>query len=341
MIWKLLQAIYDPGIPFPADSKIFDAALYDIEYFHIAPPFYQLLKQQGKLASTPVPFQKRLKTIFDETTALNVYIQYENERIFKAFEASGISVIPMKGVNFASKYFGHIGARCTSDIDLLVQAADLSRAEACIRSLGFTCGERQIRSHFHRSFSKPLTGSLPPLTVELHWGLLMEGTSNFSIEQFWRDAIPLEPYSLVLELSDYHTFYMICLHGWKHALNSPKYLIDIVQLLHICSDRIDYGRLFRDAAAHQTYKRISSTLSIIYRQFPFLEARKPLPLPQRRGDWWSYDAIRGKRNRSFMLYIRFLQYQWCDFDHTRHSVAASIHYLEPQLMKRKGVRKNG
>ena len=338
MIWKLLQAIYDPSVPFPTDSNIFDEALADIEYFHIAPPFYQLLMQQGKLASTPVSFQNRLKKKFDETVALNVYIQYENDRIFKAFEACGISVIPMKGVMFATKYFGHIGARATSDIDLLVQAADLSRAEACIRSLGFTSEERPIRSHFHRSFSKPLTGSLPPLTVELHRDLLMDGTSNFSVETLWQDAVPLEPYSRVMELSDYHTFYMICLHGWKHALNSMKYLIDIVQLLHVCSDRIDYDRLLRDAASHQTYKRICSTLSIVYRQFPFLEHRKPLPLPQRRGDWWSYGAIRGKRNRSLMLYFRFLQYQWFDFDTSRHSFAASIHYLEPHFMKRREVK---
>jgi len=338
MIWKLLQAIYDSRIPFPAEPRLFDAALDDIEHFHIAPQLYQLLKQQGKLASTPLSFQNRLKTKFDETLALNVYIQYENERIFKAFDAAGITVIPMKGVTFATKYFGHLGARGTSDIDLLVQPTDLGRAEACIRSLGFACEARHIRAHFHRGFSKPLTGSLPPLTVELHWGLLMDGTSNFSVETLWQDAVPLAPYSKVMELSDYHTFYMICLHGWKHALNSLKYLIDIVQLLHVCSDRIDYDRLLRDAASHQTYKRISSTLSIIYRQFPFLERLKPLPLPHRRGEWWSYDAIRRKQKRSFMQYVRFLQYQWFEFDVSRHRFAAFIHYFEPLLMNRRGVK---
>ncbi|MCA0756744.1 nucleotidyltransferase family protein [Paenibacillus sp. N4] len=339
MIWKLLQAVYDPNAPFPVDPGIFEAALADIEYFHISPQLYQLLKQQGKLESLPVTFRNRLKSKYDEALALNVYIQYENERIFKAFEAAGISVIPIKGVLFANKYFGHIGARSTSDIDLLIQPADMSRAEAIVRSLGFTNAEPQIRSHFHRSLSKPLPAPLPSLTVELHWDLLMAGTSAFGIGDFWRDALPLEPYSRVMELSEYHTFYMICLHGWKHGLNSLKYLIDIVQLIHVKGDDLPFDTLLRDAASHRTYKRICSTLSIVYRQFPFLERRKPLPLPasRRSGEWWSYDSIRGTEKRSFKRYVRLLQFQWFDFDKPWHGIAASVHYLEPSLRNRKGV----
>jgi hypothetical protein len=333
MIWKLLHAIYDTNAPLPIDSETLGTALDDIEYFHVAPQFYQLLKRQGKLDTMPILFQERLKVKYDETVLLNVYIRYENEQIIKALEASGIPVIPIKGTHFAAKYFGHIGARSTSDIDLLLQPPDLSRAVDCIRALGFTYQERKIRSHFHVSFSKPSPGLRHSLTVELQWGLLMEGTSKFNVEELWRDAVPLKPYNHVMELSEYHTFYMICLHGWKHGLNSLKYLIDIVQLIQVSGDQIDYDRLFRDAGSHQTYRRLSSTLSVIYRQFPYLENQKPLVLPKRRGDWWDYDALRGKQQQSLKRYVRFLQYQCFDFDSPRHSFTALIHYVESLLNK--------
>lgn len=338
MIWKLLQAIYDTSVPIPSEPEHLEQVLNDITYFHIAPQVYQLLKQQEKLGCLPSAFRDRLKLKYDETVRTNLYIQYENERILRAFEASGIPVIPLKGVYFAKKYFGHIGARATSDIDLLLEESDMKRAEACIRELGFTCEEQQIRAHFHRSYSKPITGTLHSLAIELHWGLLMRGTSRLDIAPFWQEAVPLKPYKQVMELSDYHQFYMICLHGWKHGLNSPKYLLDIVQLLEVSGDRICFDRLLREASIHRTNKRIASTLSIVYRQFPYLEESKPLHLPKRRGNWWYYDAIRGNKKNAFQRYSRFLQYQWLDFDLPSHSLAASIHYLESLVMFRKGVR---
>ncbi|MBC8080491.1 MAG: nucleotidyltransferase family protein [Gorillibacterium sp.] len=341
MIWNLLHAIYDPGSPMPTEPNTLQTIQEDIEYFHIEPQLYHLLKQQNKLEDIPLAFRNQLKVKYDETMLLNLYIQYENEKIFKAFDDSSITVIPLKGVHLATKYFGHIGARGTSDIDLLVKAAELAQAEECIRSLGFTWEEENIRSHFHHSFSKPIVGSTHPLTVELHWGLLMEGTSRFNVEELWREALPMKPYSHVMELSDYHTFYMICLHGWKHGFDSVKYFIDIIQLITVCRDRIDYDRLFRDSVAHQTYKRISSTLSIVYRQFPYLESHKPLILSKRTGHWWNYAAIRGKQKRSLTRYLRFLQYHFLEYDLPSHSFVASILYLEPILMQRREVKTNG
>ncbi|WP_274650951.1 nucleotidyltransferase family protein [Paenibacillus humicola] len=341
MVWKLLHALYNEKAPFPVDSETLDASLDDIGYFRLEPQVYRLLSTQNKLERLPDAHRERLKTKFDESVMLNVYIQFETERLFHAFESRGIDVIPLKGVRFAAKYFGHIGARSTSDIDLLIRPGDADRAADCVRALGFACEEPYIRGHFHAGFSKPLPGRRQPLTVELQWDLLMDGTSNFKPEPMWRDALPLKPYKHVLELSEYHTFYMICLHGWKHGLDSLKYLIDIVQLIRVIGERIDYGELFEDAKAHRTYRRLASTLSVVYRQFPFLEERKPLDLPKRGGTWWCYESIRGKRTASWMRYVRFVRYQWFDFDSPVHGFTASIQYLESLLKKPKGGEYHG
>ena len=93
-----------------------------------------------------------------------------------------------------------------------------------------------------------------PLTVELHWNIVKENTANFQIEEMWNDSSTIEGYQHVRELSDLHTFYMICLHGWRHNLDSLKYFIDIIQLIIHLGDKIDYDELEKMTARHQTKK---------------------------------------------------------------------------------------
>jgi len=335
MIWKLFQAIYNDA-PLPTSAEELEIILEDAEFFHIEPQLYQLLADRRLLGHLPEAAQRRLKAQFSETCALNLFIQHENDRLMRQFDNAGIAVIPLKGVRFAIRYFGHLGARATTDIDLLVQPEDLPRAEEIIRRLGFTTEEREIRSHYHRSYSRPLNHSPHPLTVELHWGLLMEGTSRFNTEELWQEAHVLAPYRHVLELSDYHNFYMICLHGWKHGMDSLKYLLDIVQMVEVHEGRIDYERLHRDGITHLTYKRLCSVLSIVKRQFPYLDNLQPNKFPLNRGTWWNYQAIRYTQKRSLSRYLRFLQYLFLEYDRPGHSLTASRHYWEPMVTHERG-----
>lgn len=126
--------------------------------------------------------------------------------------------------------------------------------------------QKGISSHFHYRFNKELPGSQVPLTVELHWDLVRKNTAELDINDFWNQAIPIEQSQYVKELSDDHTFYMICFHGWRHNLQSLKYFLDIIQMIHILGGKLNYHALFKDAAAHKTLKRIVRTLSIVYRR---------------------------------------------------------------------------
>ncbi|MGO4276912.1 nucleotidyltransferase family protein, partial [Paenibacillus sp. TAF58] len=137
-------------------------------------------------------------------------------------------------------------------------------AIACVKLLGYTVEQERTPSHFHWSFSKLLPYSSIPLTVELHWDLLIEKTSNLKISEFWEQAAPLASFQFVKELSEYHTFYMICLHGWSHYMDSPKYFIDIIQMIHKRHEHINYSLLLKDAASHQTLRRMIRTLVHVY-----------------------------------------------------------------------------
>ncbi|MCR8635420.1 nucleotidyltransferase family protein [Paenibacillus radicis (ex Xue et al. 2023)] len=331
MVVNLIQAIYDSRLPWPDpnDGMFYEQALADIHFFEIGSQVYFLLKQRGLLEQTPLFFQEALKETFTEVLYQNMLIKNQTVQMMEKFEEAGIQMIPLKGVIFAETYFGHIGARWTSDIDLLIKRSDLDKAIQAVKSLGFTYEEECVSTHFHWSFSKSMPGASIPLTVELHWDLLKAGTSQFKIDEVWDQAASLESYTFIQQLSEFHTFYMICLHGWRHHLSSLKYFIDIIQLIYYLKDRVAYSRLLESAAGHKTYKRISRTLRIVYREFPQLEYIVKLPLERRTNLWWDYSAIRDSNNSSLKYYLNYMTFHLMDFDLWKHCVAGIMEWLMP------------
>lgn len=321
MIITLIQALYDPRVPMPQCWGFYEKALEDIEFFDISPQIYWLLKQQGQLEQTPSFFQERLKHKYNDALYQNMFIRSQTKIALEKLEGEGIQTIPLKGTIFAEKYFGHLGARGTSDIDLLVHPFELERAIHCVKSLGYTLEQELIPYHFHWSFSKPIPDSPIPLTIELHWNLLKEKTSDLSMDEFWGKATPLGSYRHIKELSDYHTFYLICLHGWRHNLCSLKYFLDIIQMIHILQDNINYTRLQKDAAVHKTLRRVVRTLAIVYYHFPHLAGVKELPREWNVRLWWEYSSLRNNK-RSFKNYVNWIYYHIFDFDTVRHTLTA-------------------
>ena len=318
MIVKLLKSLYSQPPTLPIESISYEQLLEDIEFFSISAQIYYLLKKHNLLEQTPLFFQESLKKNYTKVLYQNIFIKSEWEKIASLFDKSGILTIPLKGVTFAEKYFENIGARPTSDIDILIKPNNINQAIELIKSLGFIIDQDPIPSHFHCSFSKRLPNSPIPLTVEIHWNIMREDTSSIDIEDFWNNAQPLQNYNYIYELSEYHTFYMICLHGWRHNLDSLKYFLDIMQLIYILGEKVDYDKLFQDAASHETLKRLIRTLSIVYGLFPELDNIKELKL-KRSTTYWRFDNIRYPKNRRLSKYIDFIDYQFFSYDKIGHS----------------------
>ncbi len=327
----LIQKLYEPNGALPKDIKFYIEALKDIQFFDISSQVYYLLKQQNKLDQTPVFFQERLKENYTDAFIQSLFIKNQTERILEAFESEDIEVIPLKGSVFAEKYFGHVGARRTTDIDLLIKPSQLDDSIQGLKRLGFTIEGELIPAHFHCDFSKKIPGSKYPLTVEIHWGLLKDHTSDITMEDFWSEATPYKHYSFVKELSNFHSFYMICLHGWKHNMNSLKYFIDIIQLIHTFGDQLDYEVLFKEAHLHKTYKRMVRTLSIVYQEFPNLSEVKRLH-KRCKNTWWQYAAFRNNQ-RSITQYVNLLHFQVLDLDSSKHRILALYRWLIPSKVE--------
>jgi hypothetical protein len=322
MSFDFVTALYKPQAPVPLDDHYYHKVIRDIEHDGIHSQVYFLLKQNGMLTQTPTFFQAYLKEKYDKGLFQNLFIKNQTDILLRRFEEQGIDVIPLKGVYFAEKYFGHIGARATSDIDLLIRFKDLNQAIESVKALGFSVEEEPIPGHFHCSFSKSLPHSPVPLVVELHWGLVKEETSKFDINDIWNESKEIGEYSHVRELSHMHCFYMICLHGWRHNLDSLKYFIDIIQMIHQYSEELDYQKQFKIAETHQTLKRMIRTLSIVYEQFPHLN--NVIKLPFKRKTLWRHHNVKGLKQ-----YLDYFDYQFFSYDTVKHSIIEIRHWIWP------------
>lgn len=156
MMNQLVSALYKNKIELPSDEAYYEQLLKNQDIDSIAPQVYHLLKSKGKLEQVPDFFCQYLKEQYFQTMQLNLFVKHETSQILNAFEERGMEVIPLKGVGFAESYFGNLGARKTSDIDLLVKDYDIEAAVELVKQLGFTVEEERIPGHFHCSYSKQL-----------------------------------------------------------------------------------------------------------------------------------------------------------------------------------------
>lgn len=322
-----MEAIYSDRTLIKSNDFDYMQSLMEIEYFGVSSQIYHLLKQQDELKNTPDYFQSNLKNQYRENLFFNMFLHHQTSDVLQAFENKKLEVIPLKGTIFAEKYFGHLGARPTSDIDLLIHPQDLQRAINCLKELGFTFCRENLINHFHCSFTKTLPNSSIPLAVELHWNILKENTAQLKMDDFWEKASPYKHYKYVKILSDYHTFYVACLHGWRHNLDSLKYFFDILQLIKNC--QLDFDALWKDASEHKTLKRVIRTLSIVYKQFPFLN--DTVKLPQTRNFlYWDYDVFLDSKKKKMKQYIDFIDYQVFSYDKWGHCFSAFLDWLQIQ-----------
>ncbi|MGG4489203.1 nucleotidyltransferase family protein [Metabacillus idriensis] len=330
MIIQFLHSLYNQT-KLPEEENNYEILIEDMNHFSIEPQVYHLLKQHDRLIETPAFFREYLKKATDQILLQNFFIKVQMEKILKLFETQMINTIPLKGVYFADKYFGHIAARSTSDIDLLIHQKDIHTVDGLLRNSGFIYEDEGPKDHFHCSYRLDLPGSSIPLRVEIHWNLLKENTSDLDIMEFWNDAVPIKAYQHIKELSHQHAFYMIVLHAWRHNLDSLRHFIDVIQIVNVLDNKICFKSLFIQAKKDKTLKRVQRTLRIVYRVFDEIKYPEQLSVPTNYGKWWEYEKIRDREYRSLRVYVDFFDFEYLSYENSKQKFRAVKEYYTKRI----------
>lgn len=312
MLSQFFKDIHKPGA-LEYSHEEYKKIIDDIRIFGIYPQIFQLLRKREKIEKTPDFFRQRLQNKFKEATLHNLLIRHQEDKLLQLYEQKKLEVMPLKGTRFAERYYGHIGARISTDIDLFVPKKRLDEAIHYAEAEGYVF---EIVKYHHARLHKPGASSL-----ELHWTLDKLQWSDLHAEPFWENISSIEPYQFVKELSLTNTFYFICLHGARHHMDSVRYILDVAQIIWKYGEKVDYQALFEQTAYDKTMKRVQSVLSIVYDVFPQLHVIKPLPF-QTLNVKWGYSTIRnaklGIKNKKYYEYK--LYFHHCMFDTFKHQV---------------------
>ena len=95
------------------------------------------LLRHGVLKNAPGALAEKWSTYVVEHTARNALLMDDAAMVAAALEAEGVRALFMKGSALLATAYEDLGARHLDDVDLIVDAAEIGRANACLRDLGF------------------------------------------------------------------------------------------------------------------------------------------------------------------------------------------------------------
>ncbi|MFD1674326.1 nucleotidyltransferase family protein [Alicyclobacillus fodiniaquatilis] len=260
----------------PGDRTFYSQLLPVLEQEDIMPQIYNLLRHKGKLSQTPLDFQMKLQRRRETTMFQNMYVKRETEQVLRLFDRVGISAIWLKGTRFAERFFGDLGDRPTSDIDILVPRELSNEVISALLSIGYDGPHNDIPGHYHETFIKQ-TNDLHPLILEVHYNVIRTTDGDVNLKEFWEEAQIIESYQCIYELSINHTFYMACIHATRHWFESEKTRIDILQILNNKDFTVDLFEILNKSRRDDTLSLVCTVLSNLYELYPFLKGVQSLP----------------------------------------------------------------
>ncbi|MER8572933.1 nucleotidyltransferase family protein [Mesorhizobium sp. M1338] len=174
---KLLLRYADPeASAFDADNlpaKSLTALLDNAEFHGVLPIMLRKLSGDARLPPDQ-GLRDRLEDLRQKATIAtgqSMLLRYHGDRIMKGLAADNVPARIVKGPVFARKLYRNVADRPFTDIDILVEPANLARANRVIAACGFELGSNEAQSYELQEF-KWLEKENSSLLVELHGDLV-------------------------------------------------------------------------------------------------------------------------------------------------------------------------
>jgi Uncharacterised nucleotidyltransferase len=197
----------------------------------------------------PEAARQELSQFYSANLAKNRFLAGELLHLLQLFESEHILALPFKGPVLAAVFYGDLGLREFTDLDILVRERDVPKAREILSSEGYrsnlanTIVTRDINVDELRSAS---TG----ISVELHWEFSPRRfVPSIVAEDVWNSIKPCVILGReVWSFSSQDMFLFLAVHGGKHSWSSLKWLCDLAEFLR-SNPELDWPRLFKRAEA--------------------------------------------------------------------------------------------
>jgi hypothetical protein len=258
---ELLLAASRPHADEAIQSRIAYLASTDIDWDYVAMQavahgttalLYSNLRRAGVQIQTAE--MKRLDHMARESANRSLYLLGELLKILAAFENAKIPAIPLKGATLAVTAYGDVSCRQFSDLDVLIQERDISRAREVLARLGFRCVHHSdwIEPYMRFGHELDFISSDGTVQVDLQWRFAKKWLSlPVDALTVWDHASSATIGGQSLRQASLEdTLLILCCHGYRHRWSRLKWIVDVAAFLHRFGERLDAIRLFERTQAH-------------------------------------------------------------------------------------------
>ena len=160
----------------------------------------------------------------------NLIITHECLQIINLFHQNQIKCLPLKGPIIAKSFYGNLGLRVFSDLDLLVKKSDFEKAQQLLTENTY----QPNKSNNHRYYQQvQYYRSDISVCIDLHYEFAPKNHfTAVDSKTFWNDLAtvtianqPIEVFSLE------NTLIYLCLEGAKEHWRSLSRLCDVYKLI--------------------------------------------------------------------------------------------------------------
>jgi hypothetical protein len=216
-----------------------------VDHHRVVPQIYGELSAYPHLV--PSELLDTLGSRYRDNARKTLWFRAELVRVVSHLESAGIKALPYKGPALAQILYGAVTQRQFGDLDILILPADVPKAKAALRDLGYAPAlelapqiePTYIETGYEYSFGSTHGKNL----LELQWRILPRFYSvNFDVADLFdcaekinfgeRSVRTLRPEDLLLVLS---------VHAAKHVWAQLSWLCDIAQLVN--SQRLDWNAI--------------------------------------------------------------------------------------------------
>lgn len=239
-----------------------DYILKEAQESGVSSLLYRNLKDNNEDNIIPGEVIRELRTAYFNTTANNIFLLRELNKILNVFVEEKISVMALKGAALLEAIYGDIGLRPMGDIDLLIKKNELHRIDKNLKKLGFSplCNWLDYSDYidiptfqYTNSVHYIKGQGEMPVVLDLHWHIIGTTVPIYSygpidVERLWQGARQatiagvrtsiLAPHHLLIHLSE---------HMLRHSYDRSILFCDIFEAINCYSNNgLDWESLIQD-----------------------------------------------------------------------------------------------
>lgn len=191
-----------------------------------------------------------LRQVTQAGTLLNRVLARELVRLCRAFEESGVPVVPFKGATLAAMAYKDLSLRDFDDLDFIVPQHRVADVKRVLWSLGYSPRDRSPDEHDAAHADEPyhvFVKKSSVLRVDLQWVMAHEQFAfHLDRREIWDHLIPVSiDGHQVRGLAPEDLLIILCVHGSKHAWERLKWVADVAELLR--AHQLNWNGVFSTA----------------------------------------------------------------------------------------------